>query len=235
MDHLISNADLDDGNAEITIRDLGLRGNRLGQRRWGHGGRLPSTPDPDPDEEVWSFGVRLVNVADALIERVEASDFAKDGFYLGYNRYHGTYRVRLANCRARDNGRNGISLTHGSFNVIENCEVRNNNRIERVGGIQLEPDEGLEISHNLVIRNHVSRNHTGITLYTEEPEWSGFSTLVANAVCYNTAERNGFVGIWDHFGQGNYFVDNVASGSQQDFGLTESSRVGPEFAGECGR
>ena len=229
MDHLISNADLRDGNTDITIRDLQLRGNRLGQRRWAFDQRLV-TRSP---EEVWSFGVRLVNVTDSLIENVEASDFAKDGFYLGYSRYNGVYRTRLVGCRARDNGRNGISLTHGSYNVIEGCLVENNNRVERVGGLQLEPDEGLEVSHNVVVGNRVSGNHTGITLYTEPPSWQGDSTLVDNAVCYNRAERNRFVGIWDHFGQGNGFVDNTAPGSENDFGAAETSLVGSEFAAAC--
>jgi parallel beta-helix repeat protein len=229
-DHLISNADLVAGNTNITIRDLQLRGNKAGQRRLRFDGRLLGGR-----ADAWSFGIRFANVTDSLIENVEASDFTKDGFYLGYNRYNGTYRVRLANCRARDNGRNGISLTHGSFNVIEKCEVRDNNRIERVGGIQLEPDEGLEVSHNLIVGNRASGNHTGITLYTDRPSWRGRSTLVGNAVCFNTAEGNTFVGIWDHFGQGNYFVGNSASGSQQDFGPTESSRVGPDFAAACER
>ena len=229
-DHLISNADLVAGNTNITIRDLQLRGNKAGQRRLRFDGRLLGGR-----ADAWSFGIRFANVTDSLIDNVEASDFTKDGFYLGYNRFNGTYRVRLANCRARDNGRNGISLTHGSFNVIENCEIHNNNRIERVGGIQLEPDEGLEVSHNLVIGNRASGNHTGITLYTDPPTWRGRSTLVGNAVCFNTAEGNTFVGIWDHFGQGNTFVGNSASGSQQDFGPTESSRVGAEFSAECER
>ncbi len=228
-DHLISNANLAEGNVGITIRDLQLQGNRAGQRSFGFAGRLATSSAG----EVWSFGVRLVNVTDSLIHNVEASDFAKDGFYLGYNRYNGVYRTRLSSCRARDNARNGISLTHGSYNVIEGCLVQDNNRVERVGGIQLEPDEGLEISHNLVIGNHVVGNHTGITLYTEEPSWQGISTLVGNAVCYNRAEQNGFVGIWDHFGQGNVFVDNIATGSKNPFGEAETSLVGGEFAAAC--
>jgi parallel beta-helix repeat protein len=227
-DHLISNADLVEGNAGIVIRDLQLQGNQDGQRRWSADGRLAGGRG-----EVWSFGVRLVNVTDSLIKNVEASDFAKDGFYLGYSRYSGTYRTKIVGCRARDNGRNGISLTHGSFNLIQGCEIHNNNRKERVGGIQLEPDGDLEVSHNLVIGNRVSGNHTGISLYTEKPSWRGGAALIDNAVCYNVAERNRFVGLWDHFGQGNTFVENSASGSEQDFGPTETTRVGAEFAAEC--
>ena len=228
-DHLISNSDLQEGNTNITIRDLQLRGNRAAQRPWGFEGRLAT----GRSEDVWSFGVRFVNVTDSLIENVEASDFAKDGFYLGYNRYNGVYRTRLSGCRARNNGRNGISLTHGSYNVIEECLIQDNTRDERVGGIQLEPDEGLEISHNVVVRNRVTGNHTGITLYTDEPTWRGTSTLVDNAVCYNTAEQNGFVGIWDHFGQGNVFVENSARGSRTNFGEAETSLVGGAYAAAC--
>jgi parallel beta-helix repeat protein len=228
-DHLISNADLVGGNTNIIIRDLQLQGNRAGQRRWIFGGRLVGGGSTD----VWSFGVRLVNVTDSLVMNVEASDFAKDGFYFGYNGYNGVYRTRLIGCRARDNGRNGIALTHGSFNLIEGCAVHNNNRTEPVGGIQLEPDDGLEVSHNVVLGNHVTNNYTGIALYTAKPHWRGLTTLIHNAVCYNTAEENDFVGIWDHFGQGNFFVDNTATGSENNFGPTSTSRVGADFAAAC--
>lgn len=57
--------------------------------------------------------------------------------------------------------------------------------------------------------------------------------MTENAVCYSTAERNAFVGIWDHFGQGNVFVGNTATGSKQDFGEAETSRVGEEYAAAC--
>jgi parallel beta-helix repeat protein len=231
-DTMISNANLIGGNTDITVRDLRLQGNRLGQRQWRYDSRL-AVGSSSIRSEVWSFGVRFNNVRDSLIMNVEADDFVKDGFYLGYNKYYGVYRTRLIGCRARDNGRNGIALTHGSFNLIQGCDVRDNNRVEKVGGIQLEPDEGLEVSHNLVVENHVSGNHTGIALFTEAPHWDGISTLIANAVCYNRAERNGFVGIWDHYGQGNVFVDNTASGSEKDFGPTDSSRVGEDFAAAC--
>lgn len=228
-DHLISNANLQEGNSNITIRDLQLRGNRLGQSRWGHGGRLVT----GSASGVWSFGVRFVNVTDSLIENVEASDFAKDGFYLGYSNSNGVYRTRIVGCRARYNGRNGISLTHGSHNVIRGCVVEHNNLVEQVGGIQLEPDGDLEISHNVVIENRVAGNHTGITLYTDPPRWLGGPTLIKNAVCYNAAEGNRFVGIWDHYGQGNVFVDNTAAGSEFDFGPTDSSLIGQEYAAAC--
>ena len=231
-DTLISNANLIGGNTDITLRDLRLQGNRLGQRQWRYDGRL-AVGSSSIRSEVWSFGVRFNNVTDSLIMNVEADDFAKDGFYLGYNKYYGVYRTRLIDCRARDNARNGIALTHGSFNLIQGCDVRDNNRVERVGGIQLEPDEGLEVSHNLVRDNHVSGNHAGIALYTEPPHWQGISTLVANAICHNTAERNDFIGIWDHYGQGNVFVDNKATGSASNFNPTETSRVGEDFAAAC--
>jgi parallel beta-helix repeat protein len=230
MDHLISNADLSAGNTDITIRDVSLRGNRLGQRRWAYDGRLPA---PGPSGEVWSFGVRLVNVTDSLIERVDASDFVKDGFYLGYNGYNGVYRTRLLDCKANRNGRNGISLTHGSYNLIAGCEVRDNNVDEPVGGIQLEPDEDLEVSHNVLVRNTVSGNHTGIALYTVPPTWRGTPSLVANAVCDNRAADNRFVGFWDHFGQGNVFVDDESTGSENDYGYAETTRAGPEHADAC--
>jgi len=227
-DHLISNADLVQGNTDITIRDLQLQGNRDGQRVWRFDNRLAIGRT-----EVWSFGVRFNNVSDSLIQNVEASGFTKDGFYLGYNRYNGVYRTRIIGCRARDNGRNGISLTHGSYNIIDGCDIRDNNRVEQVSGIDLEPDLGLEGSHNLVLHNYVAGQHAGISLYNEPPTWQGAAVLVANAVCYNVADRNSFVGIWDHEGQGNYFVDNAATGSENNVGPSATTRNGSAYADQC--
>jgi parallel beta-helix repeat protein len=196
-DHLISNRDLRRGNAGIVIRDLGLRGNAAAQSGW-------------------SFGVRLVNVADALVENVEASDFATDGFYLGYNAGNGARDVRVSGCRAVGNRRYGLALKHGTGNVVEGCTFEGNGLATEGAGLKLGPDQGLDASGNRIVGNRAVGNQAGFVLYAAV----GYGSRVAdNAVCQNHAEGNVLVGFQDFRGEGNLFVGNTASGNGLDFDL----------------
>jgi hypothetical protein len=89
------------------------------------------------------------------------------------------------------------------------------------------------VSHNVLANNVVSGNHVGIALYTVAPGWRGAPSLVSNAVCNSRAADNQFAGFWDHAGQGNSFVGDESTGSQNDYGFADTTRVGPEYAGDC--
>jgi len=202
-DHLISNADLRAGNGGLIIRDLGLRGNAANQSDW-------------------SFGVRLVNVTDSLVENVEASDFAKDGFYLGYNAENGVRDVRVVGCRAVGNRRYGLALKHGTGNVVEGCTFEGNGFPEEGAAVKLGPDEGLDASGNRIVGNRAAGNYAGFVLYAAV----GYGSRVAdNAVCRNHAEGNLLIGFQDFRGDGNLFVGNTAEGNGQDFDLGPATRT----------
>ena len=202
-DHLISNRDLRRGNSGIVIRDLGLRGNGATQ-------------------SAWSLGVRLVNVTDALIENVEASDFSKDGFYLGYNAGNGVRNVRVLGCRAVGNRRYGLALKHGTGNLVEGCTFQGNGFPEEGAAVKLGPDQGLDASGNRIVGNRAIGNYAGFVLYAAVD----YDSRVAdNTVCSNHAERNALVGFQDFRGDGNLFVGNTAEANGQDFDLAETTRV----------
>ena len=202
-DHLISNADLRAGNRGLVIRDLGLRGNAATQADW-------------------SFGVRLVNVTEALVENVEASDFSKDGFYLGYNAENGVRNVRVVGCRAVGNHRYGLALKHGTGNLVEGCTFESNGFPEEGAAVKLGPDEGLDASGNRIVGNRAIGNYAGFVLYAAV----GYSSRVAdNAVCHNHAEGNLLVGFQDFRGEGNLFVGNTAEGNGQDYDFGPATRT----------
>ena len=206
-DHLISNRDLRRGNSGIVIRDLGLRGNAANQSDW-------------------SFGVRLVNVTDVLVENVEASDFSKDGFYLGYNDGNGVRNVRVSGCRAVGNRRYGLALKHGTGNLVEGCTFEGNGFAEEGAAVKLGPDQGLDASGNRIVGNRAVGNYAGFVLYAAE----GYGSRVGeNAVCANHAEGNLLVGFQDFRGDGNLFVGNTAEANGRDFDLGPTTRAeGPE-------
>lgn len=202
-DHLISNSDLREGNTDIAIRDLGLRGNAEHQSDW-------------------SFGVRFENVTDSVIERVEADDFTKDGFYLGYNSGNGTRDVRVSDCRAVGNYRYGIALKDGAENRIEGCSFEGNGVVDQGSGVKLGPDQGLDASNNWIARNRVVGNYEGIVLFAA----IGYESHVGNnLVCENDVESNQQHGLQDFRGDHNRFIGNWTSGNGIDLEMSETSEV----------
>jgi parallel beta-helix repeat protein len=188
LDHMVSNDELSTRDKNIVIRDLTLSG------RGATSGNY--------------FGLRLVNVSDSTVINVASDGHGLDGFYLGYYNNLGVNNVRLSGCRARYNGRNGISLTHGSGNIIDGCQVENNNLVETVAGIDLEPDQGLNVSSNKVVSNVIRSQNVGIQLYSADRR-----TYVqgSNSICTNTARYNNSAGIWDYNGAKNIYVNNSAA------------------------
>jgi hypothetical protein len=215
-DHLMGN-DSSSGQTNITIRDLTLRG-----------------PGPDPGINDCCYGLKLENLTNSFVIDVGSDEHGRDGFYLGYKLKSGTakgvYGTRISGCRAKKNGRNGLSITHGSDNVIDNDVFDENNTNELVAAIDLEPDEDLEVSHNKIVQNEVSGNaNNGIALYS-----AGGSYVVSeNAVCDNSVTGNDGTGIADN-GDGNYFVGNDTSGNGAGESLDGSANEGDQYAGECG-
>ena len=202
-DHLISNRDLRQGDTDITIRDLGLRGNAENQTDW-------------------SFGVRFENVTDSVVERVEADDFTKDGFYFGYNNGNGVRNVRVSDCRAVGNHRYGIAIKDGTQVRIENCSFEGNGFADEGAGIKLGPDQGLDASNNWIAHNRVVGNYEGIVLYAAVAYQSHVGT---NVVCENDVENNQQHGLQDFRGDHNRFIGNWTSSNGIDLDLNETSDV----------
>jgi parallel beta-helix repeat protein len=210
-DNMMSNANLTAGNTNLIIRDLTLAG-----------------PGGAPSAGGCCFGLRLVNVTSSFVVRVAADNHSKDGFYLGYNpNQFGVNGTRLSGCRATQNGRNGISITHGSHNIVDNCLVRQNNRNEAVAGIDLEPDDGLAVTNNKLVNNQARDQNVGIQLFRLET-----NSVANNAICNNTATGNG-TGLYDRKGQGNYWVNNTSTNNGLDTSIASTSFVGGQYTNQC--
>jgi hypothetical protein len=213
LDHMMSNATLTDGNSNLQIWNMTLDGQGI--------------PSGRSD---CCFGLRLNNVQNSYVVNVAADGHSKDGIYLGYNRDNGAIDVRVSNCRANGNARNGISLIHGDRNVIDHCQVNGNNRGERVAGIDVEPDEGLSVTNSKIVANTANGQNVGIQLFLP---FNGYATSQFNAVCYNSASGNTSAGIYSFRGDQNIFVDNQTSGNGTDFSVDDSSLIGSQYASFC--
>ena len=213
LDHMMSNGSLTAGNANIQIWNLTLDGQ--------------SIPSGRSD---CCFGLRLNNVQSSYVVNVAADGHSKDGIYLGYNRSNGAINVRVSGCRATNNARNGISLIHGSGNIIDHCQVNSNNRGEQVAGIDVEPDQDLSVTSSKLVGNTANGQNVGIQLFVQ---YTGYATVSGNAVCQNGASGNQSAGIYDKKGSQNYFVDNSTSGNGTNFLVDPSDFVGSQYAGQC--
>lgn len=211
VDHLMSNSSLTAGNTNLVVRDLTL----AGRNDVANG---------------CCFGLRLVNVRSSFVISVASDGHSLDGIYLGYNQQNGAVNNRVSGCRTRNNGRNGIAITHGSGNVIDTCVVDANNRREQVAGIDLEPDDGLNVSDNKIVSNQTTSQNVGIQLFAFD---RARVTVSNNAVCTNTASGNVNAGIFDFNGSANIYVNNSTSGNGNNFLVDPSALVGPQYAGAC--
>ena len=170
VDNMMSNGSVSDGNTNLQVWGLTLDG----QNRPGNGGDC-------------CVGLRLNNVKHSTFVNVAADRHSLDGIYIGYNHddgvVNGAINVRVSGCRATQNGRNGIALIHGDGNIVDGCQVNNNNRSEAVAGIDLEPDEGLSVTNSRIVNNTANGQNVGIQIFLP---FNGYATTFHNAVCYNT-------------------------------------------------
>lgn len=196
-DSLMGN-DSSKGQSNIVIRDLTLNG-------------------PGNRGTNCCHGLKLENLKGGFIINVASDNWGVDGIYLGYKAVGGVLKgvegVRITGCRANNNDRNGISLTQGSFNVIDNCELQNNNLdpTKRASAIDLEPDSGGVTTVNLILNNKVFNNKgNGIGLGPNPNEPDPKGEVAENAVCFNTTKNNDFAGIVGF--RANIYVKNDIQG-----------------------
>ncbi|MGE3910845.1 MAG: glycosyl hydrolase family 28-related protein [Chloroflexota bacterium] len=213
LDHMMSNGSLTAGNSSIQIWNMTLDGQSIASGR-----------------NDCCFGLRLNNVQNSYVVNVAADSHSKDGIYIGYNQNNGAVNLRVSGCRANNNARNGIALLHGQNTIIDHCTVTGNNRGEAVAGINVEPDEGLNVSNSKIVANVANNQNVGVQLFMP---YNGWATSYHNAVCYNSTSGNTSAGVYDYRGQENIFVDNQTSGNGTNFLVDDSSLIGSSYASWC--
>jgi hypothetical protein len=212
-DHMMSNGSVTDGNTNIQIWSLTLDGQGM------------SSGQTD-----CCFGLRLNNVHDSYIVNVAAIGHRKDGIYLGHGGAGGAVNVRVSGCHAAGNGRNGISLVEGDGIVVDHCRVEYNNLIEKIAGIDVEPDEGQSVTNSKLVGNTVFSQDVGIRLYVPH---SGYATVSDNAVCQNRVSGHRGPGVFDHKTVRTTYVDNALQGNRKDFQVGSDVLTGSRYATAC--
>ena len=209
-DYLIFN-DRALGRTNITIRDITLQG--TGQ------------DDLSPEGERCCSGIEFHNLEGGYILNVTTRDFNDNGIH--FDRYitetKGVNNVVINGCKSINNKRSGIAINNGTANIINNCIVTGNNKGNNGSGwstnkgdaaLILEVGKAGSITRNKVISSTVSNNGVvsrnqggGIALKRDRGTTDQF--LSDNAVCKNTVEGNGDVGIAEINGSRDIYIANV--------------------------
>lgn len=189
---------------------------------------------PDVSEKTETIhGFQIVNADNVTFKNVTAKYCRGDGFYLGYDyatvetEYKLNYiptNIRVVNCVADNNHRQGLSITGGENILLEGCTFSNTSGTAPQCGVDIEPFPykyadgtyaNLEVK-NVDIRNCIfeGNNYSGLYLYSLAiPHIPVYNIRVSH--CYfKTNKANGIsvfrckdVSITDC-----YFVHNKADG-----------------------
>jgi hypothetical protein len=214
-DYLLYN-DNATGHENITVRNITLKGMGI--------------DDLDKDAERCCAGIEFHDLDGGLIKDVTIQGFNDNGIH--FDRYisekNGVRNVIIDGVKAIENKRSGIAINSGSSNVINNSIINNNNKGEnadswstskRDAALILELGKSGTISDNKLIGNTVSSNGVvaknsggGIAVRTDTR--TNDRIIQNNAVCKNTVENNGDVGIAEANGTGDIYIANVIRKNQ---------------------
>jgi hypothetical protein len=133
--HMVTNTDHDGGNANITIRDLRLNGNRPNQ----------SAPDATHNG-IWLQNVTGAVVSHCFVEEIHSANFTYGAGII----CHGGRDIVIANNVVRRARRLGIGTTEGPYNV-----AINGNTARECGeeGIHCSTGSGITVTGNASERN----------------------------------------------------------------------------------
>jgi len=176
--------DTDEGQSNVTIRDITIKGHQLGSAE----------------------GIKLRNLDRGFVVNVKV-ERTNTGLLLGFHNGIGVKNVRIANCQVNNTVDHGIFMTLGENNVIDHCNI-NAGGTDSLGiGLEIAVDG--KIANNKVISNTVSNGGHSYSLTSgndanSDPSWIN----TANIVCYNNASGNNIQQIWDQKALNNVYVGN---------------------------
>lgn len=188
--------DTDEGNSNIVIRDMTIKGHAQGTGQ----------------------AIKLRNLDRGYVYRVKAEG-VNTGILLGFHSGKGVDNVRISECQVIGAKTYGVFLSLGKNNVVDHCTISSGG--SDALGIGMEIAVEGEISGNRVISNNVTGGGHSLSFTSgndtqSDPSWINQN----NIVCYNTASGNHIDQIWDQRGKGNLYVGNntaVSNVSSQGF------------------
>lgn len=106
-------------------------------------------------EEGAGHGISINGCENVHIDDVICRDCFTDGIYIRGN------NIKVSNSKMVHNGRQGISITHGSNIIIENVECNGSFRIAPMSGIDIEPSLETDVIDYITLRNIQTAGNIG--------------------------------------------------------------------------
>lgn len=164
----------------------------------------------------WGYGVAVVGSSDVIIDDVRAEDFTGDGFYIGANS-EGllSANVRVSNCIAHNNRRNGMSITGLYGGLIENNVFRQTNGWMPEAGLDVEPNPNKTVDGVTIRDNKFFNNNSFGLLFgsLNSATKSGQNCIITgNVARYNKGSGIYFNRSWNNVISNNQSFENGENG-----------------------
>jgi len=132
------------------LNNVRISGGKIVGERTGH---LGTTGE-------WGMGIRVLGCSDVRLEGIQVVDCWGDGFYIGALAGKESQNVTISKCSARNNRRQGLSITGCVGADIVDCELTDTVGTAPAAGIDLEPNRGLRVSE-VTITNCITARNSG--------------------------------------------------------------------------
>ena len=106
-------------------------------------------------DEGAGHGISINGCENVHIDDVRCRDCFTDGIYIRGN------NIKVSNSKMEHNGRQGISITHGTNIIIENVECNGSFRIAPMSGIDIEPSLETDVIDYITLRNIQTAGNRG--------------------------------------------------------------------------
>ena len=138
----------------VTIRGLG-KGGTL--RMWKEDYQDRSKYEPSE----WRHALQFQGTVNVIVENMRFLNSGGDGICLGQRFGKPTKNMVVRNCVCDGNHRQGLSACSFDGLLIENCVLSNTKGTAPQAGIDIEPNNEVDLCRNFVMRNVKSFNNAG--------------------------------------------------------------------------
>ena len=174
-----------EGGENITIRGMG--GSRIIMNKADY--RNPKLYQQSEHRHIFNFA----SVSNVTIKDLSLEDSGGDGIYFGgyLKRKRYCENILVENVNFSGHNRLGIAVISGKNVIIRNCRFVNAEGCPPQGGIDLEPNQNVEMLKNILIENCVFENNKGAALSVAPSKLDNTSEKVSVTVRNCKFSRNG--------------------------------------------
>jgi len=126
----------------------------------GYGAKITGDRSAYPPNEQ-RYGMLIIGANNVVIDGLESSDNAGDGFYIGEYQGQPSQNIVLDDCLASNNRRQGLSIVSARNVYVVNCQFQYTQGAAPGFGIDLEPDQPTQFLDNIEILQPFTQANQG--------------------------------------------------------------------------